>query len=270
MKAQVVDLTGASSDAEETPPQQIKSATVPRPPTTRQPLSDVKNGTRANATPATDIPPALIEAINTMDADRLRKYVRDYCLDNIEVRKRLAEQLLVTGKHVVRYHADSDSEEDVNSENESSEEKEEDGNADEGAKETGKVKPLKPISVGDDEFVPRFAKCENCEQEFDVSDNHTRKCRWHTGGKELYEDDDFWADHDDQCHGDPHSFEDDPDFAEGFQWNCCDNLGDHEGCMTTKHKAPVNIIQTVQVAESKKRRAEKEFHRPVYSKRRHF
>lgn len=62
------------------------------------------------------------------------------------------------------------------------------------------------------------------------------------GKKEYYDDDDFWADHDEDCHGYIDNLVDEPDYAEGFKWSCCDALGNDEGCKSTKHKAEVNII----------------------------
>jgi hypothetical protein len=54
-------------------------------------------------------------------------------------------------------------------------------------------------------------------------------------------DADYWADHDENCHGSYSDYEDEPEAQEGFFWTCCDNQGDHEGCMVTKHKANVNL-----------------------------
>ncbi|KAK0099424.1 hypothetical protein ONS95_003507 [Cadophora gregata] len=257
MRARVIDLTGSDSESDEAPPAHRKPDTMSgQPNVARQPLTNLTNGSRPNVTPDAYVPIALIEAIETMDSTRLRRFVHQFSRDIPEVRELLTQQVLVKGKDVVRYHRDSDSEDDVDSERESSEEEEEEG--------SGKVKILKPIIESDEEFVPLYAKCENCEQEFDVSDNKTRNCFWHPGEKELYEDDDFWADHDDQCHGDPLSFKDDPDYSEGFQWNCCENLGDHSGCKRTKHKAPVNIIRAS--SSNKKRRAEEDLQIPVFAR----
>ena len=60
--------------------------------------------------------------------------------------------------------------------------------------------------------------------------------------KEVDYDADFWADHDEDCHGPMDSFGDDPDFAEGYVWSCYENNGDDEGCKSTKHKAAVNML----------------------------
>ena len=185
MSVRVIDLTGSDSDsdceAEQPSPASKNITAIFQPNAARQPLSDVRNGSRANATPAQDVPPALIKAINTMDAARLRMYVREFCRDIPEVRNRLVAQTLVRGRDVARYHRDSDSEDDMDSEIESSEEGLEDQNGNEDAGGSERVKPLRPIAVGDNELVPLYAKCMNCKQEFDVSANNTRECRWHTG-----------------------------------------------------------------------------------------
>jgi hypothetical protein len=72
---------------------------------------------------------------------------------------------------------------------------------------------------------------------------------------------DFWADHDVRCHGPYEAFKDDPNYAEGFMWECCDKSGDDEGCKSTKHKAKVNLVVPAPppvLAPSKKRKAEEE------------
>lgn len=58
----------------------------------------------------------------------------------------------------------------------------------------------------------------------------------------MNDDDDFWADHDPNCHGEPSSFVDDPDYDEGFAWDCCESQGGAPGCLVTKHKANVNQV----------------------------
>lgn len=81
----------------------------------------------------------------------------------------------------------------------------------------------------------------------------------------MYHEGDFWADHDVDCHGDYEDFINDADFAEGFQWSCCDQPGDNEGCKSTKHKAGVNVIIIDEVSgtgASNKRKAEEELPNP--------
>lgn len=48
---------------------------------------------------------------------------------------------------------------------------------------------------------------------------------------------DFWADHDEDCHGEIDSDDMRKEFPEGFRWDCCNKLGDEPGCRTTEHTA---------------------------------
>ena len=82
-----------------------------------------------------------------------------------------------------------------------------------------------------------------------------------SGMKTVDYDSDMWADHDEDCHGSYESFIDDPNYAEGFAWDCCDQPGDDEGCKSTKHKANVNLVVppvAPALAQGKKRKAEEE------------
>ena len=79
---------------------------MPRP--KRQPLKVVRNG--AQAAPKPIVSDALKKAIDTMDESRLRMWVKHYCESIEPLRTDLEKNLLVKGREVVRYHADSDSE----------------------------------------------------------------------------------------------------------------------------------------------------------------
>ncbi|KIW57532.1 hypothetical protein PV05_06073 [Exophiala xenobiotica] len=83
-----------------------------------------------------------------------------------------------------------------------------------------------------------FEMCCQCEEEYDVLENEKTKglCVYHPGYKDLDTEADIWADHDPSCHGNPHDFDDDPDYAEGFKWDCCDEDAITEGCKTSKHR----------------------------------
>ena len=35
--------------------------------------------------------------------------------------------------------------------------------------------------------------------------------------------------------GSPRDFIDDPDMQDGFKWTCCNQAGDAEGCIVTRH-----------------------------------
>ncbi|RFU26178.1 hypothetical protein B7463_g10171, partial [Scytalidium lignicola] len=199
----------------------------------------------------------LRSTIDTMSAKELRFELQNLLSNFPDIAQELENRLLVQGKDVVRYHRDSDSENKTeSSESSDSEDYEdyyEDHESDDiDASEDGAVsksngksrepKPIKPISVGDKEYTSRYAKCENCKEFFDVTANWRGACFWHPGQKEVDDDSYIWNDHDDRCHGPPSAFENDPSYADGFMWDCCDESGDHAGCKQTKHKAAVNVI----------------------------
>jgi hypothetical protein len=46
---------------------------------------------------------------------------------------------------------------------------------------------------------------------------------------------DFWADHYDTCDGSKEDLVDEPDYAGGFKWSCCDRRGDAIGCVAREH-----------------------------------
>lgn len=153
---------------------------MPQPRAARQPLGAVRNGSRVKARPLPQpmVSDALKISIDTMEVSRLRMLVRHYCESNTELRCVLERETLVKGKDVVRYHFDNDSEDDVDSEIESNNEEDEEEKS--GSENEEREKPLKPILVGDEEFTARYATCEHCKEEFDVS-NNTREYQWHTG-----------------------------------------------------------------------------------------
>jgi hypothetical protein len=103
-------------------------------------------------------------------------WVKHYCESIEPLRTDLEKNLLVRGREVVRYHADSDSEDA-----EEEDEEEEDGSEDRNEGGNGTVKELKPILIEDDEFTSRFAKCDHCEEEFDLTINEKGDCTWHSG-----------------------------------------------------------------------------------------
>ncbi|KAF4625133.1 hypothetical protein G7Y89_g13036 [Cudoniella acicularis] len=149
--------------------------------------------------------------------------------------KQIENYYSAKGRDIVRYHADSESEDHRESEEES---EGEDENSD--AEEKRRLR--KPIQIGDDELVAKYAKCENYKEEIDLTLDDRGDCVWHPGEKEVDYEGDFWADHDEDCHDLIRDLEDDPDFAKGFMWTCCEKNGDDPGCKETRHKNAVNII----------------------------
>ncbi|KAF2220970.1 hypothetical protein BDZ85DRAFT_283871 [Elsinoe ampelina] len=82
----------------------------------------------------------------------------------------------------------------------------------------------------------RYEHCINCEEEFDVNFNDEEACRWHDGELEVDWDGDFWADHDEDCHGTIDTEDMREENPEGFKWDCCDEPGDAEGCQVGEHE----------------------------------
>lgn len=54
---------------------------------------------------------------------------------------------------------------------------------------------------------------------------------------DVDDEDDFWADHDENCHGEIDTEDMRKEYPEGFRWSCRQELGDKEGCHTGPHRA---------------------------------
>lgn len=115
--------------------------------------------------------------------------------------------------------------------------------------------------------------CVQCQEPFYEEDNCDQACRYHSGQflerdaggisqnaddvflaggpvsrkqsvicadvptGDLDPDDshDFWADHDENCHGLIDTDEQRMEFPEGFVWSCCNKLGHRSGCTFGRH-----------------------------------
>ncbi|KAG8626355.1 hypothetical protein KVT40_005300 [Elsinoe batatas] len=98
---------------------------------------------------------------------------------------------------------------------------------------------LVPTSPGDNNTASkrkRYEHCVNCKEEFDVNFNDEVACRWHDGELEVDWDGDFWADHDEDCHGTIDTEDMREEYPEGFTWSCCDEPGGSEGCQVGEHE----------------------------------
>lgn len=72
----------------------------------------------------------------------------------------IQKSLVVKGWAVVKYHRDGDSEDDEDSVN-SSEEEDDDEDEDE----------VREVPIGDNTLTPRYAMCDNCMEDFDITKN---------------------------------------------------------------------------------------------------
>ncbi|CAD0100512.1 unnamed protein product, partial [Aureobasidium mustum] len=88
--------------------------------------------------------------------------------------------------------------------------------------------------------------CKHCNVEFDVTDNAEEDCQY---PDEIDWDGDFWADHDEDCHG-KIDLDLADEYPEGFIWTCCKENGEGEGCQIGPHE----VDETYKPKEVKKRR----------------
>lgn len=119
-----------------------------------------------------------------------------------------------------------------------------------------KRKPISTLSI-----------CVQCDEPF--YEDSTEKCRYHYGKSRFYSspllsfnvaviisskvsiggltvgigelepdyESDFWADHDENCHGTINTDEMREEFPDGFEWTCCEQLGSAPGCKLGRHES---------------------------------
>lgn len=86
----------------------------------------------------------------------------------------------------------------------------------------------------DGHIKPRVAVCENCKEEYELSENAANICNYHPGDPmcDVYLD--VWADNDSI---DEHDYPGDTEGA-GFIWDCCNRYGDeYRTCRSSWHKS---------------------------------
>lgn len=183
MPPYVVDLTQDTPSPPRMSSSKSKNRSTPLPagqanlPT----LNDVRvPGTQKEA--LVPISKAMASAIDTMDITLVRAYLKAVCEKYPPIRHVIQEKYMVQGKDVVRYHRDSDSEDDPDDSDQESDFESLEGEVD-SDDESGfeyRTRKVYPIATAEEENTPRFAICERCNIKFDVTEN-TRDCYWHEG-----------------------------------------------------------------------------------------
>ncbi|KAL7784098.1 cytochrome P450 [Trichoderma ceciliae] len=84
------------------------------------------------------------------------------------------------------------------------------------------------------------AICVQCDLIFNPSFNLYKECRYHSGQLEVDWHGDFWADHDENCHGIIDMDEMREEYPEGFVWTCCNKEGGEEGCRSGRHQTDIS------------------------------
>ncbi|KZF22543.1 hypothetical protein L228DRAFT_238488 [Xylona heveae TC161] len=178
-------------------------------------------------------PEKLHEAINLAELERLQIVLQDLCKAVPQARTFVEQQLLVSESDIGSSgtegsDSDSDSSTPRTTKNRGSKRKATD-HEDLNSKDTS------ANGSSNKRQRLRYAFCTNCKEEFDVADNRRGDCIFHDG--ELEPDyDDFFADHDENIHGDIDSDFCKEAYPEGYTWSCCDGEGIYsEGCHKGKH-----------------------------------
>jgi hypothetical protein len=179
---------------------------------------------------------ALLSAIDSANLNRVRTVLREICIANPEAFKLASAKLLVSPEKLDAVNKTAESN---------------------GAGSKRKAQH-------------RYETCVQCNSEYDVLDNQENACVWHEGTSSLflyysylpcpfpspflavYEgvnrstgetepdyDGDFWADHDEDCHGEIDTDDMRKDFPEGFIWSCCEKSGEEKGCRVSVHRPDV-------------------------------
>ncbi|OCL10693.1 hypothetical protein AOQ84DRAFT_288722 [Glonium stellatum] len=82
----------------------------------------------------------------------------------------------------------------------------------------------------------RYATCEQCDEEFDATENGEESCQWHGGDLVIDEEHDIWFEWE-PYQGERNTDENRKDCPEAFIWTCCERRGDGAPCETGKHVA---------------------------------
>eukprot|EP00746_Dinoflagellata_sp_MGD_P165909 gnl/MRDRNA2_/MRDRNA2_95459_c0_seq1.p1 gnl/MRDRNA2_/MRDRNA2_95459_c0~~gnl/MRDRNA2_/MRDRNA2_95459_c0_seq1.p1 ORF type:complete len:290 (+),score=54.34 gnl/MRDRNA2_/MRDRNA2_95459_c0_seq1:125-994(+) len=69
--------------------------------------------------------------------------------------------------------------------------------------------------------------------------------RHHPGKLEVDWQSEYWADHDEGCHGPIDTNANRQEFPDGFRWSCCDKLGDEDGCVSGEGEPLISTPQKV-------------------------
>lgn len=147
------------------------------------------------SSPPRPVNTVLHDAINTAHESRIRLALRNACDISGEVARVVQEMLLVPEARVTYQEVEQDinsdgvvpfEEEDENANEESDEDSEskdihEEEDEDDNEDKDADARRTAISQPGMKRMRPRFATCENCDEEFDVETNDKSSCIWHPG-----------------------------------------------------------------------------------------
>ncbi|KAE8361325.1 hypothetical protein BDV27DRAFT_160838 [Aspergillus caelatus] len=150
----------------------------------------------------------LLNAIDSASRDTLQAVLKAMCRDDQSTRDR---------------DEGSDGEENEESEVENSRPKE---------------RRLNRKSSGSKRLRQRYAYCENCDKEFDVTQNTNTSCKFHLDY--CHPDGEFFVDDDQYDNGDYDNGEALEEFPEGYIYECCERRANEEPCTVDKHRERIS------------------------------
>ncbi|KAI9036442.1 uncharacterized protein KD926_001785 [Aspergillus affinis] len=176
----------------------------------------------------------LKRAIYSASSATLRSTLEIVCTKDPTFRQKLADLLLVSEDQVPDVPSDVPPSDYESSEEEPSDE--ESSAQDAARKQPPRSEnPNGPQQVaGSKRSMPRYATCTNCKEEFDVTENTRKSCVYHPDCG-YPDEDDFFVDHDENCHGPMDTEENRMAYPEGFIYECCNGNG-KEPCTTDWHR----------------------------------
>lgn len=127
----------------------------------------------------------LTRAIDIATLPRLQIVLKTLCATSPTVVKEVSKLLLAPeSKSSIQYYPGEGSSGESGEEDEEDEESEEtDGDEDKESEDSGgqDAHPVLAPSTGNKRMRSRYVVCENCNEEFDVTENYQGDCIWHPG-----------------------------------------------------------------------------------------
>ncbi|KAB8221882.1 hypothetical protein BDV33DRAFT_202137 [Aspergillus novoparasiticus] len=165
----------------------------------------------------------LLEAIDAASRGTLQAVLKAMCQEDQSTRDRVSNSLLIT-EDQVRLPSKDDEESD------------EEGSEDENPR--SEERSSNQQTTGSKRLRQRYAYCENCKKEFDVTQNTSTSCKYHP--EYCYPDGDFFVDDDQYDNGGYDNGEMLEEYPEGYIYECCDRRADEDPCTVSRHREDVS------------------------------
>ncbi|KAE8130887.1 hypothetical protein BDV38DRAFT_289227 [Aspergillus pseudotamarii] len=172
----------------------------------------------------------LLNAIDSASRDTLQAVLKVMCRGDQSTRDRVSKSLLITEDQVPIIASEDEGSDGEESGNEEDAESEENSRS--------KERRLNQKFSGSKRLRQRYAYCENCDKEFDVTQNTNTSCKFHPDY--CHPDGEFFVDDDQYDNGDYDNGEALEEFPEGYIYECCDRRADEEPCTVDKHRERIS------------------------------